>query len=114
MNSIDELKDYFYVQPSEIHGNGLFARTPIEAGEWLGTYDGPETEENGMYVLWVENEQGRWIGRDGQNLLRYINHSESPCAEFDDYELYATRRIEPHEEITIDYGDEFFPEEEQG
>jgi SET domain-containing protein len=112
MDSLSELEEYFYVERSQIHGNGLFARVVIEAGEWLGTYDSPETNENGTYVLWVEDEQGRWLGRDGKNLLRYINHSDSPCAEFADYDLYATRRIEPHEEITIDYGDEFFPDAE--
>jgi len=112
MDSLSELEEYFYVDRSRIHGDGLFARITIDAGEWIGTYDGPETDQNDTYVLWVEDEQGRWVGRDGKNLLRYINHSDAPCAEFADYDLYATRCIEPHEEITIDYGDEFFPDAE--
>lgn len=97
---------YFYVEDSEIHGKGLFARTTIKAGTYLGDYEGPETTDNGMHVLWIEEEDGEWIGRDGQNALRYLNHDQNPCAEFDGFELYAAADIEPHQEITIDYGEE--------
>ena len=97
---------FFYVEDSEIHGKGLFARTKIEAGTYLGDYEGPETIENGMHVLWTEDEDGNWIGRDGKNALRYLNHDVKPCAEFDGYELYALENIEIHQEITIDYGEE--------
>jgi hypothetical protein len=34
---------YFYVENSKIHGKGLFASTAIEAGTYLGDYEGPET-----------------------------------------------------------------------
>ena len=98
--------EFFYVEDSEIHGKGLFARTSIEAGTYLGDYEGPETTDNGMHVLWTETEDGEWIGRDGKNALRYLNHSTNPCAEFDGYELYALEDIEPHQELTIDYGEE--------
>ncbi len=103
-----ELDQLFYVADSAIHGKGLFARVEIAADSYLGSYDGPTTHDNGMYVLWVQEEaSGEWIGRDGRNLLRYINHNRSPNAEFDGFDLYALRTILPHEEITIDYGDEF-------
>lgn len=101
------LDDSFHVAESEIHGKGLFARHPIERETYLGSYDGPLTKENGMHVLWVEEAPGEWIGCDGQNLLRYINHSREPNAEFDGFDLYALRDIAAGEEITIDYGDEF-------
>ena len=97
---------YLYVEDSEIHGKGLFARTTIKAGTYLGDYEGPETTDNGMHVLWTEDENGEWIGRDGQNCLRYLNHNTNPCAEFDGYELYSVIEIEEHQEITIDYGEE--------
>jgi len=97
---------YFYVEDSKIHGKGLFARTNIKAGTYLGDYEGPETTDNGMHVLWTEDEAGEWIGRDGKNALRYLNHNVKPCAEFDGYELYAVETIEEHQEITIDYGEE--------
>jgi len=102
----DTESKFFYVEDSEIHGKGLFAKTTIEAGTYLGDYEGPETKDNGMHVLWIEEEKGKWIGRDGKNALRYLNHDRNPCAEFDGFELYAVAEIEAHQEITIDYGEE--------
>lgn len=103
----EELAQLFYVQDSEIHGQGLYARIIIEEGMYLGTYDGPVVEDDDMHVLWVEDEaEGKWTGRDGKNLLRYINHSSKPIAEFDGFDLYAISEIEPDTEITIDYGEE--------
>jgi SET domain-containing protein len=101
------LTKLFHAKESRIHGEGLFARIKIHADQYLGSYDGRTTHENGMHVLWVQEASGEWIGRDGENLLRYINHATSPNAEFDGFDLYALRAIEPGEEITIDYGDEF-------
>lgn len=106
MTENNDLEIYFYVEDSSIHGKGLFARMYIESGTYLGTYDGPETELNGMHVLWCEVEEDYWVGRDGKNMLRYINHSKTPCAEFDGFELFSIREILPHQEITIDYGEE--------
>lgn len=103
-NSI--LEELFYVEESPIHGKGLFAKTHIKQGTYLGEYMGPESEDNGMHVLWVEVEDDVWVGRDGQNWLRYLNHSNKPCAEFDGFELYAMDDIPPHQEVTIDYGEE--------
>jgi len=97
---------YFYVEDSKIHGKGLFACTTIKVGTYLGDYEGPETTDNGMHVLWTEDDEGEWIGRDGKNALRYLNHNTKPCAEFDGYELYAVKEIIAHQEITIDYGEE--------
>ena len=99
------LEQFFYVQESGIHGKGLYARVDIAKGEYLGTYDGPEVTENGMHVLWVEEEDGSTSARDGQNLLRYLNHSVKPLAEFEGFDLYALRNIEKDMEITIDYGE---------
>ena len=99
-------KNFFYVEDSDIHGKGLFACTVIEPGTYLGDYEGPETRDNGMHVLWLEDEDGEWIGRDGKNALRYLNHNTNPCAEFDGFKLYAVETIEAHQEITIDYGEE--------
>ena len=97
----------FQMKASRIHGKGLFARIPIQESQYLGSYDGRTTHENGMHVLWVQDTSGKWVGRDGENLLRYINHATPPNAEFDGFDLYALRAIQPGEEITIDYGDEF-------
>lgn len=103
------------VADSPVHGRGLFARHDIPAGTWIGYYDGPETQENGMHVLWLENledkagedTENEWIGYDGINELRFLNHAKQPNGEMDELDLYAKCDIRGGEEITIDYGEEF-------
>lgn len=97
---------HIYVDESEIHGKGVFAKKDIKSGTYLGEYLGKKTKKNGMHVLWVEEEEGEWVGRDGNNALRYLNHSTKPCAEFDGYELYAIKKIKKDQEVTFDYGEE--------
>ncbi len=106
MLSDKQLDQLFYKKRSGIHGDGLFSRDKIKQGDYMGEYDGPVVSENGSHVLWVEEDDEIWIGRDGKNLLRYINHSADPHAEFIGFELFAARDIHPDEEITIDYGEE--------
>lgn len=90
--------------PSPIHGFGCFARIAFHAGDLIGTYEGPEVDRDGTYVLWVyDAEGGALCAREGRNLLRWINHSDAPNAEFDAFELYARSAIAAGEEITIDY-----------
>ncbi len=64
-----------------------------------------------MHVLWVESgddDSGEeWIGYDGDNELRFLNHAARPNGEMDGLDLYAIRDIRAGEEITIDYGEEF-------
>lgn len=106
----EELEALYYVDDSGIHGKGLYARVSIKKGEYMGTYDGPEGTENGSHVLWVEEDNGEWIGRNGQNILRYLNHHHQPHAEFNGFDLYAIRDIKQGEELTIDYGEEPDPD----
>ncbi len=100
-----KLKDIVYSAPSKIHGTGLFAKVPIGAGRYIGTYEGPAARRNGKYVLWVYEEGAAPVGRSGRNLLRYLNHQKDGNAEFDGFDLYALRDIAPAEEITFDYGE---------
>ena len=94
-----------YVARSPIHGQGLYAAHELPGGELIGVYHGPLVEEDGMHVLWVEDEPGgEWSGYDGQNEMRYMNHSPQPNAEMDGLHCYALEDIPPHTEITIDYG----------
>lgn len=94
-----------YVAPSLIHGRGLYAARPLAAGQLIGIYQGPEVEEDGAHVLWIEDGNGdRWIGFDGKNEMRFINHSDEPNAEMDGLDCYARVDIEAGAEITIDYG----------
>lgn len=106
MLSDEELAERYYTDDSGIHGTGLFSRKQIRQGEYMGEYDGPEVVDNGSHVLWVEEDDDNWIGRDGKNLLRYLNHSVKPHAEFIGFELFAICDIPPDIEITIDYGEE--------
>jgi uncharacterized protein len=93
------------VGPSPIHGQGCFARIGFEPGELIGPFEGVEVAEDGPHVLWVyDPDRGRLIGRRGTSLLRWLNHSEDPNAEFDGFELYARLAIAVGSEITIDYG----------
>ena len=98
------------VTESPVHGHGLFARQDISAGTWIGHYDGEETQENGMHVLWLgtgEDVEDQWVGYDGINELRFLNHAMAPNGEMDELDLYASCDIRAGEEITIDYGEEF-------
>ena len=95
-----------YVTDSEIHGRGLFASLDIEEGTYLGEYIGPVAKRNGSHVLWVYDENGV-VGRSGRNKLRYLNHSSDASAEFDGFDLYASRMIRRNEEITINYGEDW-------
>jgi len=98
------------VQPSAIHGFGVFAAEPIPEGAFIGRYVGPivyEDEDDGEYVLWVLDEDGAGYGIDGQNALRYVNHDPDHNAIFDEDELYALRDIEIGEEICHHYGSDW-------
>ncbi len=99
--------EYSYADKSPIHGKGLFAKKQIRKGTRIGTYEGPRAKRDDTYVLWVQNDNGRWVGIDGKNDLRYLNHSSKPNAEFEADELYAIRTIRKDEEITFDYGEEW-------
>jgi len=98
-------------------GLGLFATEPIRTGKFIIEYWG-------KLVRWndVDNLQGKYLfdlnkrwaidGSDRRNTARYINHSCKPNA--DPYEvsrkikIYARRTIQPGEEITYNYGKEYF------
>lgn len=94
-----------YVAPSPIHGRGLYASRPLAAGQLIGIYHGPETDVDGPHVLWIEDESGNsWTGFDGENEMRFMNHSGQPNAEMDGLNCHARVAIEADAEITIDYG----------
>ena len=94
-----------FIASSPIHGQGLFAAQELTAGQLIGVYEGPIVEDDGMYVLWIEDEPGGgWTGYDGRNELRFMNHSDEPNAEMDGLRCYSLGIIQTGMEITIDYG----------
>ena len=98
--------DMFEVRPSPIHGKGIFATRRIRRGERIGRYLSRRTEADGTYVLWVEHGDG-WRKYEGYGRLRFLNHRRNANAELDGLELHAVEAIEPGEEITIHYGEEW-------
>jgi hypothetical protein len=96
------------VRKSDIHGNGVFANQDIEAVTRIGRYQGNRTQNDGSYVLWVEDTPGGdWTGFDGINDLRFLNHARPANAEMDGLDLYSTVDISAGTEVTIDYGEWF-------
>ncbi len=101
------MKPRIEVRDSPIHGKGVFATRRVRRNTLLGVYTGERTNENDTYVLWVEDEDGNVFGIDGQNELRFLNHSRNANAIFYGDELFALRDIAPGTEITFDYGDDW-------
>src|ERR1700681_1867147 len=101
-------------------GLGLFATKPIKRGIYIAAYRGRRisTEESdrreargARYMFEIKS---RWTidGSPRWNLARYINHScrpnAKPVGRNGGIVIVASRRIEPGEEITYDYGREYF------
>ena len=111
-------KEKFSVKGSPHGGFGLFANMELKKGDEILEYRGPIiTDEQankklGMYIFALDH--GLNIDGSGRsNKARYINHSCRPNAEA--YKvgkkqvfIYAMKKILPGEEITYDYGREFF------
>jgi hypothetical protein len=101
-------------------GLGLFATEPIRKGRFIIEYWGKlvrwkdvDDEDQNRYYFDLNT---RWAidGADRRNTARYVNHSCKPNAE--PYEvrrkikIYARKAIQPGDEITYDYGKEYFKE----
>jgi SET domain-containing protein len=108
----------FAVKRSSV-GLGLYAMQPISRGKLVVEYTGrllPSDEayrKGGKYLFEVNS---RWIvdGSGRENISRYINHSCRPNCEPRTRGMrilvYALRAIRPGEELTYDYGREYFDE----
>jgi SET domain-containing protein len=93
------------VKKSKIHGNGLFARKNIKAGEIIGEVKGKPTKKDGPYVLWMDNLNK---GFEVSCVLKYINHHrQANACYYDDLTVVAIKDIKKGEEITHNYGDEW-------
>ena len=98
-------------------GLGLFAEAPIRRGKFIIEYTGTrvrwdDVRDTGNKYLFDLNNEWALDGFDRRNTARYINHSCKPNAV--PYEvrgrikIYAKRTIQPGEEITYNYGKEYF------
>jgi len=86
------------IQPSPIHGKGVFAGTKLSAGQKIAYFEGYEIDHDTRYSLVLD---GKRI--EGTCNLRYINHSCAPNAHFRGRWLVVSRDIYHNEEITVDY-----------
>jgi len=100
-----------------LSGKGIFAMEEIPKGkriiEYIGRSIPVERQESvtGRYLFWT----GRKKMIDGnirENTARFINHSCRPNCEADGPSgrvfIYSLRKIKVGEELTYDYGDEYF------
>ncbi len=98
-------------------GRGLFALEPIPRGacviEYIGRTLGLDemAKDAGLYYFWV-SDFAMIDGNIKDNTARYINHSCAPNCEVDGPDgrifVMAKRNIKAGEELTYDYGDEYF------
>ena len=104
-----KIEDLTYIKDSQIHGKGLFARSPIVKNTVIGELKGQKTDQNGPYVLWINEQEGLEV----EGPLKYINHADEPNAcYYDDYTVVALRDISIDEEITHNYGSHWAEESE--
>lgn len=102
-----------------ISGLGLFACETIQKGTTIIEYTGEkisadEANRRGGQYLFEMTDEWTIDGKGRDNTARYINHSCAPNAEAElDEEalrvfINAKRTIKTGEEITYNYGKEFF------
>lgn len=101
------------------HGLGLFALRDFKKGEFIIEYTGEkitqeEANRRGGQYLFELNSKWNIDGKGRENTARYINHSCKPNCEVEIKKgrilIEAKRKIEKGEELSYDYGKEFFDE----
>ena len=100
-------------------GLGLFAGKEFKKGDLIIEYIGEkisdeEGDRRGGKYLFELNDDWMIDGTTRKNTARYINHSCRPNCypELDEAEervfIYAKRKITPGEELTYNYGKNYF------
>ncbi|MBI3671776.1 SET domain-containing protein [Candidatus Azambacteria bacterium] len=118
MKEDKNLKNTFKVKRSR-SGLGLFAEDDIKKGDFIIEYTGKiishdEANEKGGKYLFEINSKRTIDGSGRENKARYINHSCRPNCEVeikkDRVFVYAKKKIKAGEELSYDYGKEYFDE----
>lgn len=100
-------------------GHGLFASAAIATGDFILEYSGekiPTPYADTLDSRYLFEIDSRWTidGATLSNIARYINHSCEPNCEAEIRDghilIFAARDIRQGEEISIDYGEEYFDE----
>ena len=100
-------------------GHGLFATQAISKGDFVIEYTGtkiPTKVADALPTRYLFEIDRNWTidGSVRSNIARYINHACVPNCEADIHDSHilicAARDIEKGEELTFDYGEEYFEE----
>ena len=102
-------------------GLGLFANTTFKRNDFIIEYTGEhithdEADVRGGKYLFILSKKIVVDGKGRNNIARYINHSCRPNAEAETDEdagkirISAKKTILPGEEITYDYGKDYWSE----
>ncbi|MEX1112414.1 MAG: SET domain-containing protein [Candidatus Andersenbacteria bacterium] len=98
-------------------GLGLFAESEIAKDDFVTEYHGPllsqdEADEKGGKYLFAIDKKLTIDGSSRKNTARYLNHSCKPNCEPEidgkRIYIYAKKKIQPGEELTYNYGKEYF------
>ncbi len=100
-------------------GLGLFSTKNYKRGDLITEYTGEtisedEANQRGGKYLFRLNKKRTIDGKGRENISRYINHSCRPNAypemnyEETQIHIYAKRKISPGDEITYNYGKDYF------
>jgi len=113
-------KNQKYVLKRALSGLGLFAMAPFKKGEFVIEYVGEmlnekELEKRNSNKYFFEIDKNWTVDGSGRdNTARYINHSCRPNCEVRIYarriRVWSIRNIKPSDELTYDYGKEYFDE----
>lgn len=107
----------YRVARSQRTGLGLFATALIKKGEFIIEYTGKKIktkEADDLGTKYLFDLENGWTldGSGRENTARYINHSCKPNAETElvrgKIVIQAIKTINPGEEVTYDYGEEYF------
>ena len=100
-------------------GYGLYARQRFSQGEFVAEYTGrliSTKKADALTTRYLFEIDKNWTidGSPRSNIARYMNHSCDPNCETDivggKILITALRDIEIGEELTFDYGEEYFDE----
>ena len=100
-------------------GLGLYTNEPIKRREFIIEYFGPvltekQANERGGKYLFATSDKRFIDGTLRENTARYINHSCEPNCEIEIFRgriyVFSKKKIEAGEELTYDYGEEYFDE----
>jgi len=100
-------------------GLGLFADENITKGDYIIDYVGEilpnaQCEDHPGKYLFEVDDHFTVDGASRDNIARYVNHACKPNTEVEidrgEIKIYALKNIEKGEEITYDYGKEYFNE----